>query len=148
MLALMNDLEQRLERLERANLRYRFGLAVCLGLLVVLVTAGFAAQLPQPRVEEPEVQDTIKARNIQLIGANDVPIVEISDINGSGAVTTFNRDGDFLVLLGITTTNHGAVATFDGDGGLLVETGANAEGGGRVRTFDSEGQQTASLPVR
>jgi hypothetical protein len=148
MIALMNDLEQRLDRLERSNRRYRFGLAVCLGLLVVLVTAGFATQLPEPRPQEPEVQDTIKARNIQLIGANDVPIVELSDINGNGAVTTFNREGDILVLLGITTTNHGAVATFDGDGGLLVETGANSEGGGRIRTFDAEGQRTASLPAR
>ena len=66
--------------------------------------------------------------------------------HGSGAIQTMNNKGHTLVSLSTTTDGKGMVLTENGKGQKLVRLGATTSGAGAVVTENGKGTRTSSLP--
>ena len=66
--------------------------------------------------------------------------------HGSGGIQTMNNKGHTLVSLATTTDGKGMVLTANGKGGTLVELGATSDGEGVVQTQNGKGVVTSQIP--
>ena len=86
--------EQRVERLERTNRRYRWGIAIVI----------FAAMIAGAAGAGDDVPDVIRARKFEVVTQWGTPVVvmeswKLGGRSGNGGVETFSAKGTPLVTL-------------------------------------------------
>lgn len=119
----MRELEERFEKLQRANRRNR--LLVTLVFLMAVV-ASWAGAVPGDKV--PEV---IRAHSFEVVDEQGRVRIALHNSGSGPQIGLVNRDGIEVVTI-MGTRKFGAIATHDGQGGPLVRIGNTASGSGAV----------------
>jgi len=95
------------------------------------------------------IPDVIKAKNFEVVTSEGKSLVQMGssyfDGTETGAIHTFNEDGQNLVILDATTDGRGVISTFNEDGQSLVALGVTTNGKGFVGTFNGKGQEIVRL---
>lgn len=163
-------IEERIDRLERTNRRYRL-MFTLIGVLA-LCAVGISA------TQDDGVPDVIRAKVFEVVDDEGNGLVTIGDVLGSGVFALYDKTGDTLVVIGGTTVigkpaghvsifregkmlvllsanlgvdgggvrTYGTVSTFNDQAKTIVQLGAKTSGGhGKVRTFNDEGQTVVEI---
>jgi hypothetical protein len=155
-------IEERMERLERENGRFKRGMAW-------MVMAGMAL-LIMGQALPPKVHNVVKARRFQVVrydgeltvdiatGERGNGIIEtyrpkghklvtIDSKVGQGFIRTYSSTGMRLVTIAGGVRGHGLINISDSSGNILISIGEHdRDGKGRVLQYDSEGMQKALWP--
>ena len=83
--------EQRIERLERTNRRYRWGITLVI----------FAAMIVGAAAAGDDVPDVIRARKVEGVNEAGMPVASLGSLFGNGMVRTSSPKGKTLVVLGL-----------------------------------------------
>lgn len=126
----MNQIEQRISRLEKSLKVYRifFGTAVITLIAVMLMSSG----------KKTEVPDLIKAKAFQVVDDDGNVILLLNKEKDNGQVVTFSQSGQKLVRLFTSEGGAGAINTFDKNGKLNFKVTKITEGGGFMALYNSE----------
>jgi transcription elongation GreA/GreB family factor len=129
----MTTIEQRLERLERSQKRYRVATMGLLCLVVAGVTMG----------QTKGVEDIV-CRSLKVVSVDGKTIADMGELrDGYGIVSTYSPSGKNLVVLS-AGDDGGFVSTYSPSGKALVRLGAGDDGG-FVSTFSSSGKDLVRL---
>ncbi len=126
----MNQIEQRISRLERSLKAYRifFGAAVITLFTFMLMSSG----------KKTEVPDLIKAKAFQVVDDDGNVLLLLNKEKDNGEVVTFSQSGQRLVRLFTSEGGAGAINTFDKTGKLNFKVTKITEGGGYMALYNSE----------
>ena len=126
----MNQIEQRLARLEKSLRYYRlfFGTTVIALFAVILMSSG----------KKTDVPDLVKAKAFQVVDDNGNILLQLNKEKGNGQVSTYSDNGTRLVRLFTSEGGAGAINTFDGNGKLNFKVTKITEGGGYMALYNSE----------
>src|SRR5688500_13449252 len=105
----MSTMEQRIEQLEKQNRFYRVYFISVLVLSIAAVFMSFN--------KKEQVQDTIKAKNIQVVDNSGNVVVELtkSPTTNNGEINTYTPSKKMLVSLFTSSGGAGAINTFNAD---------------------------------
>lgn len=121
----MKNLEEGLEKLQRANRRNRLFIA-----LFVLVAVA-AAVIQAPAAPNDPVPKVIRAHAFQVVDNEGRVLIDLHGPGSGANITLFNREGTAVVTI-MGTKEFGAIATYDGEGGPLVSLRSTTIGTGAV----------------
>jgi preprotein translocase subunit SecG len=126
----MNQIEQRINKLEKSLRYYRlfFGFSVFALIAVVLMSSG----------KKNDVPDIIKAKAFQVVDDYGNTLVLMNKEKGNGQVATYSTSGEKLVRLFTSDGGAGAINTFDANGKLNFKITRTTEGGGYMALYNSE----------
>lgn len=155
----MQALEDRLQKLERTNRRWRWA-ALGLGTALVAMSAMAAHRAD-------DVADLVQARRFEMVNDKGLPLVAIEQVGGAPLISLRSQEGDpavtilatdegghltianeklqQVVALGTTVKGAGTVTTFDGRGNELVEIGATVDGVGTLTSFKGKGEPLVEI---
>jgi hypothetical protein len=136
----MEQIEQRMARLEKSLQAYRVLLAS------ILVLGGTMAILSHSS-KTASVPDLIKAKAFQVVDDNGNALVEINKEKGNGQISTYTPGGTRLVTLFTSDGGAGAINTFDKDGHVNFKVTRTTEGGGYMALFNNEEKEVAEWGV-
>lgn len=134
-------IEERIERLEGTNLRYRLMFSL-IGVIAVCIV-GVSA------IQDDKVPDVIRAKAFEVVDDEGNPLVKLFDFNstGNGSIAIFNKVGNtpLAMMAGINSDGiaSGTVFTFRGRK-KIVELSYNELGRGTVKTYN-ENEKAATL---
>ncbi len=126
----MKNLEEGLEKLQRANRRN--SLFIALFVLIALA----AAVIQAPAAPNDPVPKVIRAHAFQVVDNEGRVLIDLHGPGSGANITLFNREGRAVIAL-MGTQNYGAIATYDGEGEPLVTTGKTADGIGALKVYDA-----------
>ncbi|MCH8151436.1 MAG: hypothetical protein IH830_03570 [Planctomycetes bacterium] len=126
----MKNLEEGLEKLQRANRRNR--LFIALFVLIALAIAVIRA----PAASSDEVPEVIRAHAFEVVDDEGRVLIALHRPAGSANIEVFNRDGVPVVTI-MGRPRFGAIATYNGGGGPLVRIGNTPVGTGAVIVYDA-----------
>ena len=117
----MNQIEQRISKLEKSLRMYRlfFGTSVILLIAVVLMSSG----------KKNDVPDLVKAKAFQVVDDNGKVLLLLNKEKGNGQMATYSSSGERLVRLFTSDGGAGAINTFDANGTLNFKVTRTTEGG-------------------
>ena len=126
----MNQIEQRLARLEKSLRYYRlfFGTTIIALVAVVLMSSGKKAAVP----------DLIKAKAFQVVDDDGNVLCLLNKEKGNGSISTYSGSGTKLVQLFTSVGGAGAINTFAGNGKLNFKVTQITDGGGYMALYNSE----------
>ena len=135
----MNQIEQRINKLEKSIRSYRifFGTSVIALIAFVLISSGKKADVP----------DIIKAKAFQVVDDYGNVLLLMNKEKGNGQVTTFSTNGQKLVRLFTSDGGAGAINTFDPSGKLNFKVTRTTEGGGYMALYNSEVNEVMEVGV-
>ncbi len=136
----MNQLEQRIAKLEKNVRNYRifFGLAI---------TAIFTLSLMSSTKKNQFVPDRLQARSFQLLDDNGNMIAELGEEKGNGKLTTYTPRGKKLVSLFTSEGGAGGINTFDDDGDVLFKVTRTSGGGAYMALFNGDAKEITEMGV-
>ena len=136
----MNQLEQRLIKLEKSLQMYRM-------IFCVLLVTGISLVLLS-NTKKVNVADVIKAKAFEVVDDNGNVLVEINKDQNNGHIATYTPGGKKLVSL-LTTTDgiSGALLTYDINGKVLFKVTRTTEGGGYMALNNGAGKEIAEMGV-
>jgi len=130
----MATFEQRLERLEKSQKRYRFA---TIGLLCLMVAGVSMGQMNG-------VEDIV-CRSLRVVSVDGKTVANMGEFTeGGGFVSTYSPSGKDLVRLG-ATVKGGSVTTYSPSGKELVALAATVDGEGFVLTYSPSGKELVRL---
>ena len=126
----MNQIEQRIIRLEKSLKYYRlfFGTTVIALIAVVFMSSGKKADVP----------DLVKAKAFQVVDDNGNVLLLLNKEKGNGSLSTYSADGTKLIQLFTSVGGAGAINTFAGNGKLNFKVTQITEGGGYMALYNSD----------
>ncbi|MGB4843362.1 MAG: hypothetical protein WBP16_02790 [Ferruginibacter sp.] len=135
----MNQIEQRVIKLERSLKAYRifFSSAVIVLIAFVLMSSG----------KKDEVPDVIKAKAFQVVDDRGNVVLLMNKEKGSGHLSTFSTSGQRLVRLFTSEGDAGAINTFDAEGNLNFKVTQITTGGGYLAIYNKDLKQAVELGV-
>ena len=135
----MNQLEQRVIKLEKSLQAYRifFGTSVIILIAFVLMSSG----------KKDDVPDIIKAKAFQVVDNSGNVLVLMNKEKGSGQIATYASNGQKLVRLFTSESDAGAINTFDPNGNLNFKITNNVKGGGYLAMYNSDLKEVVELGV-
>ncbi len=135
----MNQIEQRILKLEKSLRAYRIFLSTSVIILIAVVLMSSA--------KKEEVPDLIKAKAFQVVDDKGNVLVLINKERGNGQVATYNPAGQKLVRLFTSDGDAGAINTFDGNGSLNFKVTRTTEGGGYMALYNSTNKEVMEVGV-
>jgi hypothetical protein len=126
----MNDIEQRIEALERKN-------RTLARVLTAVLVAGAGIGVMGAR--SSDVTDLVKTRRLEIISEAGNATVVLGTVNSGGMVRTQNDANEMLAVVGSTQAGGGAITTYDGTGNKSISFGATNYGTGAISTFSPTG---------
>ena len=132
-------IEERIERLERTNRRYRL-MFTLIGVLAVCAVGISAAP-------DAGVPDVIQAKAFQVVDDEGNVLIVLRDDGGVGTLETFDRTGEMLVTLASTIADgkRAGVAATLYEGKVVVSLSVTLDGNGAVTTFNERGKRLVQL---
>lgn len=156
------SLEERIERLERTNRRYRL-MFTLLGVLAVCAVGISATQ-------DEGVPDVIQAKAFAVVDDEGNILVLLEETKGAGGVSIFDKTGDLLatmafapvegkragvlgtyrggkplVMISAVPGGSGVIGTSNFEGKLMVEITTTVNGEGAIRTLKANGKPLVEL---
>ena len=129
-------IEERIERLERTNRRYRL-MFTLLG-VVAICAVGISA------TQDDGIPDVIQAKAFEVVDDEGKRLAKLYDNQGNGILETFNDKGRQIVMLGVSVNRAGFVSIFNDKGKQLVRLGTR-EGYGGIITYNGKGNTIVEL---
>jgi hypothetical protein len=105
------NLETRITRLEKTLRLYRVifsGIGIA---AIIFLGSSFANK-------NNLVPDKIVAKAFEVVDDNGKALVNLSAYNGNGAITTYDKTGNYLVDIVSNTSGFGNINIYDGKGNL------------------------------
>ena len=136
----MNQLEQRVARMEKSLRMYRMVFAT-------IIIMGGTFFLMSHSDKTGNVPDVIKAKAFVVVDDNNNSIVEINKEKGNGQISTYTPGGTRLVSLFTSDGGAGAINTFDKDGHVNFKVTRTTEGGGYMALFNDNEKEVAEWGV-
>ncbi|MEN9570364.1 MAG: hypothetical protein RL172_1595, partial [Bacteroidota bacterium] len=133
------DIEIRVAQLERSVKMYQLLFTGCLLLATVVLVSSFKED------NNSQVPEKITAKAFEVVDANGKPLVKLSAYNGSGAISTLNAQGQYLVDVIANNTGFGNINVYDGKGKATVQLYNTKGGGGAVSIKNVFGQDAVKL---
>ena len=135
----MNQIEQRISKLEKSLRMYRlfFGTSVILLIAVVLMSSG----------KKNDVPDLVKAKAFQVVDDNGKVLLLLNKEKGNGQMATYSSSGERLVRLFTSDGGAGAINTFDANGTLNFKVTRTTEGGGYMALYNSVEKEIMEVGV-
>ncbi len=131
-----NDVEKRVASLEKSIRIYQFlTLGIVLTTLVFLISS----------FNDQQVPDKIKAKAFEVVDQSGKVLVTLSEFNEGGAITTFNKSGNYLVDIISNKTGFGNVNLYDGKGKPTMQLFNVKDGGGAIVVKNKEGKDALYL---
>ena len=126
----MNQIEQRLARLEKSLRYYRlfFGTTVIALFAVILMSSG----------KKTDVPDLVKAKAFQVVDDDGNVLCLLNKEKGNGSLATYSSNGTKLIQLFTSTGGAGAINTFAGNGKLNFKVTQITDGGGYMALYNSD----------
>jgi hypothetical protein len=133
----MDNIEMRLQRLEKSNRRYKN--------ILVLLTAFFAITIMAFKSRNA-IPELLQAKRFEVLDDNGQVLVRLSQDDGKGIIKTFNQEGKKLVNITYTTHNEGFIGLEDGKGHETIRcSSSNDGGGGFIGIFNPSGNRTLTF---
>ena len=129
------DIEKRISALEKSLRFYQLGFFVVIVAAVTLVTLSFSTKNNQ-------VPDKITAKAFEVVDNNGKVLVNLSQYNGNGAVTTYDKTGNYLVDIVSNTSGFGNLNIYDGKGNPTLQL-YNVKGGGGAIAIKNKDRQNS-----
>ena len=103
------NLETRITRLEKTLRFYRIAFSSVGIAAIVFLGSSFANK-------NNLVPDKIVAKAFEVVDDNGKTLVNLSAYNGNGAITTYDKTGNYLVDIVSNTSGFGNINIYDGKG--------------------------------
>jgi hypothetical protein len=133
----MDNIEMRLQRLEKSNRRYKN--------ILVFITAAFTILFMAFKAPNA-VPEILQAKKFEILDDNGHVLVRLTQDAGKGIIKTFNDEGKKLVNITYTTKNEGFLGLEDGNGQETMRlSSSNDGGGGYISIFNPSGKRTLTL---
>ena len=116
----MTNIEQRVASLEKSLRMYQYILS---GVVLVALVISFSA------FNNQQVPEKITAKAFEVVDGTGQVLVNISSYNGNGAITTYNKEGKYLVDVISNTSGFGNINIYDGKDKPTLQL-YNVKGGG------------------
>lgn len=143
----MNDVEERLHRLERDRARFRLvwvPMLLALPVLVMLAGAGLGGKQVN-RAGDDTIVDRVVTRSLVIVDEANRPRIDLG-IDSTLGTHVFMRDEDGVPLLALTAPRaSGSLTVFDRNGHAVAVLTASTAGDGLLRLSDAEGRTMARL---
>ena len=135
----MNQIEQRISRLEKSLRMYRlfFGTSIIVLIAVLLMSSG----------KKNDVPDLVKAKAFQVVDDNGKVLLLLNKEKGNGQMATYSSSGERLVRLFTSDGGAGAINTFDANGTLNFKVTRTSEGGGYMALYNSVEKEIMEVGV-
>lgn len=135
----MNQIEQRISKLEKSLRMYRlfFGTSVILLIAAALMSSG----------KKNDVPDLVKAKAFQVVDDNGKVLLLLNKEKGNGQMATYSSSGERLVRLFTSDGGAGAINTFDANGTLNFKVTRTTEGGGYMALYNSVEKEIMEVGV-
>ena len=102
------------------------------------------------------VPDVIQAKKFEVVNDAGKVFVRISGLSTQpnsikslqegGIISTYNSQGETLILMGMNNHGSGGIQTMNNKGHTLVALGTNLEGEGTIITENGKGEKTSAMP--
>ncbi len=126
----MNNIEQRMNRLEKQVRTYR--------LVTVFLVMGISAALFMGFKDKDTPPDVIKAKAFQVVNSNNDVLAEMSIEKGNGLITTYTQSGNKLFQAFTSDGGGGGINTFDKGGQVNFKVTRTTDGGGYMALFNAD----------
>src|SRR5215207_1250210 len=124
------NLEIRMIRLEKSFRFYQLGFFTLLLCGVTLATLSFSNKNNQ-------IPDKLQAKAIEVVDNSGKVLVSLSQYNGNGAITTYDKTGNYLVDVVSNSSGFGNINIYDGKGKPTVQL-YNVKGGGGAMSIKNK----------
>ena len=128
-------IEERFERLERTNRRYRWGITLVI----------FAAMIVGAAAAGDDVPDVIRARKFEVVNEDGKSVVVMQSWKLGGWVHVTGNKGNLTFSISHTDDGDGAVRMLSHKGTQLVILTATDDGNGLVHTYLAKGTPLVTL---
>jgi hypothetical protein len=134
-----NNLENRVTSLEKSLRFYQMLLGG-----VVIITLAFVFSSFNNRQSVPE---KIVAKAFEVVNDDGKVLASISSYNGNGAVTTYDKNGNYLVDVVSNTSGFGNINIYDGKGKPTLQLYNVKGGGGALAIKNKDGKDAVMLSL-
>src|SRR5688572_9510958 len=130
------NLETRVASLEKSLKIYRLLFSGA-----VVIVAGILYTSFNKRQQVP---DKIVAKAFEVVGAKGKALVNLTAYNGNGAISTYDKNGNYLVDIVSNASGSGNLNIYDGKGKPTLQL-YNVKGGGGALTLKNKDGQNAVM---
>jgi hypothetical protein len=134
----MTNLETRVASLEKSIRFYQFLLSG-----IVLIALAFTVT----SFKNNQVPEKITAKAFEVVDANGKVLVSLSSYNGNGSVTTYDKNGNYLVDILSNTSGFGNINLYDGKGKTTMQLYNVKGGGGALAIKNKDGKDAVMLSL-
>jgi hypothetical protein len=139
----MATFEQRLERLEKSQKRYRFA---TIGLLCLMVAGVSMGQMKTTIIGDTKDLGFIVCAGLSVVNIETgKPLITLGGTDSGGTVTTYSSSGEGLLELG-GTDSGGAIYIYNKMGEGIVTLKADENGNGEVGAWNRNGKGRTLVP--
>jgi hypothetical protein len=131
--------EQRLSRLENTLRFYQLGFFILIIAVISIVFTSFNNK------DKKQFADKITAKAFEVVDENGKVLINLSTYNGNGAITTFDKRGNYLVDIVSNTSGFGNINLYDGKGKATVQLYNVQGGGGAIAIKNKSGVDAMKL---
>src|SRR5688572_28434827 len=133
-------LEQRIAKLERSARMYQFAfIGIGLVALTVLITSF--------NNKGNQIPEKISAKAFEVVDDNGKVLVNMSSYNGNGAITTYDKTGNYLVDVFSNTSGYGNINIYDSKGKPTIQFYNVKGGGGAIAIKNKDGSNAIMLSL-
>jgi hypothetical protein len=95
--------------------------------------------------DKKQFADKITAKAFEVVDENGKVLINLSTYNGNGAITTFDKRGNYLVDIVSNTSGFGNINLYDGKGKATVQLYNVQGGGGAIAIKNKSGVDAMKL---
>lgn len=134
------NLENRVLQLEKYLRFYQMMFSAVIVAALVIGVMSFTGKKQQ-------VPEKIQAKAFEVVDANGKVLINLSSYNSNGAITTFNKDGNYLVDIVSNTSGFANVNLYDGKGKPTMQLYNVKGGGGALAIKNKDGKDAVMLSL-
>src|SRR5215213_10689493 len=134
----MTNLENRVASLEKSLRLYQF---LLMGVVLVALTVTISS------FNKNQVPEKIVAKAIEVVDDNGKVLVSLAAYNGNGAITTYDKTGNYLVDIVSNSSGFGNVNIYDGKGKPTLQLYNVKGGGGAMAIKNKDGKDAVMLSL-
>ena len=132
------NLETRITRLEKTLRFYQITFSGIVLVAIAFLISSFADK-------NNAVPDKLVAKAFEVVDENGKVLVNLATYNGNGAITTFDKTGNYLVDVVSNTSGFGNINIYDGKGKPTLQLYNVKGGGGAMSIKNKDGQNALFL---
>src|SRR4030095_2010827 len=132
------NLETRITRLEKTLRFYQLAFSGIVLVAIAFLISSFADK-------NNSVPDKLVAKAFEVVDENGKVLVNLGTYNGNGAITTYDKAGNYLVDIVSNTSGFGNLNIYDGKGKPTLQLYNVKNGGGALAIKNKDGKDALLL---